>query len=419
MAALTGDALREAEDEFTDAFNRNRAILAGFSKCESAMDLACVRDGFHLGMAKALQLESYKAVQDHIVKDMRVAAAAAIDVDVFQTSVAVARQAPGWKAMVAEVMKKAAKTLSGPIVMQILFLSLLYFGNNQLSFFSYTLADPGTIYLFKSGSTFIVATVQTCCGVKTFSCDQWKSLALQACGMIIVQYDPCQNKGRYSVLAYSCMCFSSVITALCAVRNEHMVKNYNVGLNVQNAVLYFGGLCFNLAGFHLLPNPSSKAAVGFFEGYDSVPAVGVVFANSIVGLAISATYKYADAVVKCLASDVTSVLLIIVSVQFFDLKPNITMWCGMGVVTYAVHAYINATTQVVPLKSEKLGKGQDEEATIEMARLIQEPTSEAVPRNIGRSVPAGSNLAEAYSGADFRDRAEVHRKICSSGIELG
>eukprot|EP00927_Polykrikos_kofoidii_P039967 TRINITY_DN34255_c0_g1_i2.p1 TRINITY_DN34255_c0_g1~~TRINITY_DN34255_c0_g1_i2.p1 ORF type:complete len:394 (-),score=64.61 TRINITY_DN34255_c0_g1_i2:63-1244(-) len=313
----------------------------------------------------------------------------------------------------------AAKTLSGPIVMQILFLSLLYFGNNQLSFFSYTLADPGTIYLFKSGSTFIVATVQTCCGVKTFSCDQWKSLALQACGMIIVQYDPCQNKGRYSVLAYSCMCFSSVITALCAVRNEHMVKNYNVGLNVQNAVLYFGGLCFNLAGFHLLPNPSSKAAVGFFEGYDSVPAVGVVFANSIVGLAISATYKYADAVVKCLASDVTSVLLIIVSVQFFDLKPNITMWCGMGVVTYAVHAYINATTQVVPLKSEKLGKGQDEEATIEMARLIQEPTSEAVPRNIGRSVPAGSNLAEAYSGADFRDRAEVHRKICSSGIELG
>eukprot|EP00927_Polykrikos_kofoidii_P039966 TRINITY_DN34255_c0_g1_i1.p1 TRINITY_DN34255_c0_g1~~TRINITY_DN34255_c0_g1_i1.p1 ORF type:complete len:269 (-),score=59.24 TRINITY_DN34255_c0_g1_i1:148-867(-) len=107
MAALTGDALREAEDEFTDAFNRNRAILAGFSKCESAMDLACVRDGFHLGMAKALQLESYKAVQDHIVKDMRVAAAAAIDVDVFQTSVAVARQAPGWKAMVAEVMKKA------------------------------------------------------------------------------------------------------------------------------------------------------------------------------------------------------------------------------------------------------------------------------------------------------------------------
>ena len=58
------------------AFNQNRAVLAGFSKCESALDLACVRDGFHLGMAKALNLESYKPVQDHIIKDIRVAAAA-------------------------------------------------------------------------------------------------------------------------------------------------------------------------------------------------------------------------------------------------------------------------------------------------------------------------------------------------------
>lgn len=108
LASLSGDALRQAEDEFTDAFDQNRAVLAGFSKCEGALDLACVRDGFHLGMAKALRLESYKRVQDHIVQDFRVAAAAAAEADVFATTVAVARQAPGWKAMVAEVMSKAA-----------------------------------------------------------------------------------------------------------------------------------------------------------------------------------------------------------------------------------------------------------------------------------------------------------------------
>lgn len=108
MAALTGDALRQAEVEFTDAFNQNRGVLAGFAKCESALDLACVRDGFHLGMARALNLESYKPVETHIIKDVSVAAAAAAGLDVFPVSVAAARRAPGWKAMVGEVMQKAA-----------------------------------------------------------------------------------------------------------------------------------------------------------------------------------------------------------------------------------------------------------------------------------------------------------------------
>eukprot|EP00928_Gymnodinium_smaydae_P041182 TRINITY_DN27878_c0_g1_i1.p1 TRINITY_DN27878_c0_g1~~TRINITY_DN27878_c0_g1_i1.p1 ORF type:complete len:257 (-),score=66.04 TRINITY_DN27878_c0_g1_i1:50-820(-) len=108
LAALTGDALRKAEDEFTEAFNQNRAVLAGFSKCESALDLACVRDGFHLGMARALQLETYKPVEAHIVRDVAVGAAAAAGLDVFPVSVAAARRAPGWQAMVREVMQRAA-----------------------------------------------------------------------------------------------------------------------------------------------------------------------------------------------------------------------------------------------------------------------------------------------------------------------
>lgn len=106
MAVLTGDALRQAEDEFTEAFNQCRPILAAFSKCEGAADLAVVRDGFHLNMARHLQLESYKSVEAYIMKDIRVAAAAAVG-DVFPQTVASARQAPGWKDMVAAVMGTA------------------------------------------------------------------------------------------------------------------------------------------------------------------------------------------------------------------------------------------------------------------------------------------------------------------------
>ena len=37
---------------------------------------------------------------------------------------------------------------------------LRYMINNQLSFYIYTLVDPGTVFLFKAASTMIVAAVQ-------------------------------------------------------------------------------------------------------------------------------------------------------------------------------------------------------------------------------------------------------------------
>merc|ERR1711920_1035795 len=82
--------------------------------------------------------------------------------------------------------------------------------------------------------------------------------------------------------------------------------------------------------------------IGFFEGYDNAFAIGVVFCNAMIGLAITAVYKYADAVVKCFSSDITAVILIIISAFFFGLKSSLTMWCGVFVVTFAVHLYIDA-----------------------------------------------------------------------------
>lgn len=238
---------------------------------------------------------------------------------------------------------------------QILILSLLYASNNRLSFYVYMLADPGTIFLFKSASTLIVAAIQCLFAGKSFSSMQWKAMALQACGMVIVQYNPCKGEGLYSPRAYAYMCLSTVITAITAARNEYLVKNYTISLNVQNGVLYGGGVCANLVAFLILPGVGSQKNIGFFEGYENPLAVGVVVANCFVGLAITAVYKYADAVVKCFASDVTAVLLVIISVLFFDLQGSITMACGMFVVVFSVHLYIDATNAAKPAVTNDSG----------------------------------------------------------------
>lgn len=237
----------------------------------------------------------------------------------------------------------AAEQLSWPAVLHIWLLSFLYAFNNQLSFFVYLMADPGTIFIFKSGSALVVAIIQCIFVGKEFRGEQWRAMLLQACGMIVVQYDACKRSAIYQPLAYLCMVVSTAVTAITSARNEYLVKNYKIDLNVQNATLYAGGFLMNLLAFACCPNPnSSQAALGFFDGYDNPLAVGVVFANALIGLAITAVYKYADAVTKCIAGDITAVLLCIVSTIFFGLQSSLTMWCGVFVVCFAVHIYMES-----------------------------------------------------------------------------
>merc|ERR1712039_65597 len=156
-------------------------------------------------------------------------------------------------------------------------------------------------------------------------------------------------------------------------RNEFLVKNYKIGLNVQNSTLYFGGSLLNLFAFFALPNPNNtQKDIGFFDGYDNVLAIGVVFCNAMIGLAITAVYKYADAVVKCFSSDITAVVLMVISSFFFGLKSSVTMWCGVFVVTFAVHLYIDAVKPGAPTPtapatkdeaSECLAKDQSSQGT--------------------------------------------------------
>jgi len=257
------------------------------------------------------------------------------------------------KSRVDSAVASARTQLSVSAVANIWLLALMYAVNNQLSFYVYMLADPGTIYLFKAASTIIVAVIQCTLVGKEFNGDQWKAMWLQMVGMIVVQYDPCKSAALYEPRAYGFMAVSCVVTSVCAVRNEYMAKGFKVGLNVQNIVMYAGGVVMNLFAFACLPNPNSaQSELGFFDGYSSPLACGVVFCNAMIGLAITAVYKYADAITKCISSDVTAVLLVIISTFVFHLKSSITMWCGVLVVCFAVHHYTNASQAASNAKKE-------------------------------------------------------------------
>eukprot|EP00404_Azadinium_spinosum_P029188 CAMPEP_0180681552 /NCGR_PEP_ID=MMETSP1037_2-20121125/70056_1 /TAXON_ID=632150 /ORGANISM="Azadinium spinosum, Strain 3D9" /LENGTH=250 /DNA_ID=CAMNT_0022711429 /DNA_START=23 /DNA_END=771 /DNA_ORIENTATION=- len=217
------------------------------------------------------------------------------------------------------------------------------------------MADPGTIFLFKASTTMVTAAIQCVFVGKTFSKLQWQAMLLQSVGMVIVQYDPCLSRSVYTFRVYAYMLVTVLVTAVSSARNEYLVKNYAISLNVQNAVLYAGGFVLNLGAFFLLPNPnSSEDSVGFFDGYSNPLAVGVVLVNAMIGLMITAVYKYADAVVKCISSNITSVLLLIISALFFGAKMSLIMWLGVFIACFGVQLYVDASTPAVPKPEESI-----------------------------------------------------------------
>ena len=100
MAELTGDQI-----EFTNAFNRQRGILAGFAKCANQDELHIVRDGLYFGLATDLGFA--EGVRAQIVTSNQVASAVG-GTNAFQEMIKAARESPGWEPMVAAVKARAA-----------------------------------------------------------------------------------------------------------------------------------------------------------------------------------------------------------------------------------------------------------------------------------------------------------------------
>ena len=78
----------------------------------------------------------------------------------------------------------------------------------------------------------------------------------------------------------------------------------------------------------------------FFDGYDNFFAISVVFLNGVIGVAITFVYKYGDAIIKCFAQVLSSIILVIISALFFGTKFNIVTLCGTIVVFSSSYIYL-------------------------------------------------------------------------------
>jgi hypothetical protein len=224
------------------------------------------------------------------------------------------------------------------VLLGIVGLAVLYALNNNLAFRLFTLADPATISLFKSMTSFTTAITMFVVLGRPIWRSQWFAVLFQCLGLIVFQYDPCKGSPLYSVGTYMLLATAVAITTISSVWNDHVLKNTRLSLNGVNAILYASGASLNFIVFiwdHWIQN-----GPGFFEGYTS-QALLVIFFNSIIGIAITLVYKYGDALVKTFASAITAVLLLIISSFFFGLDANLVTWTGGVITVLATYMYVS------------------------------------------------------------------------------
>lgn len=226
------------------------------------------------------------------------------------------------------------------LVFKIATLAALYYANNQLMFLLFLRADPASINLLKAGSSAITALIWCIFMGRVVSHQQWIAIMLQACGLIVVQYDACKGQTVLAASAYGWILLSVLITAVTGVWNEQQLKTIPLTLHEQNIVMYAIGVLLNAAGHHVkvLVDPRFPR---FFEGYTFL-SLCVIAVNACFGIVLTAVYKYSNAIVKTLASAVTTVVLTVISSIFFGLAVTIVSGAGcvsviLSVILYALN----------------------------------------------------------------------------------
>jgi UDP-galactose transporter len=222
-------------------------------------------------------------------------------------------------------------------------LAFIYALNNNLAFVLFQQADPATITLFKSMTSFTTAVLMYFLLSRPIVQSQWYAVCFQCAGLIVFQYNPCKGASLYAPMTYFLLMTAVSMTTFSSVINDHLLKSAPISLNAFNFVMYAFGVMFNMVFF--LYDYTVKGGPGLFEGY-TAPAFLVVFLNSIIGIAITLVYKYGDALVKTFASAITAVILMVVSAAFFDLHANVLTWVGglMTVVATQMYMSSRATT---------------------------------------------------------------------------
>ena len=230
---------------------------------------------------------------------------------------------------------------SPTLVPSCLFLAAIYCANNNVTFYLFSWIDGANINLFKSGCSIVSTLLLHFALQRTFSQVQWVSVGMQTLGLGVSQFGAtCSNVPLLSLALYVVLLLSIFATSLSSVLNDHVLKT-NAGtasLHTVNAVLYFFGAIFNASVFFLRNESSS---LPLLAGFDRLSTWVILAFNVVIGIIVSAVYKYCDATTKTFASAFSTSLLLLINIFVYGYEFKLVVVLGCLIVFAATYLFVS------------------------------------------------------------------------------
>lgn len=170
---------------------------------------------------------------------------------------------------------------------------------------------------------------------------QWVAICFQVCGIVVTQYQP-GGGTVFPVSTYLILVFQTTLSAVSSVYNSQLAKSSDGSLHVMNMTLYASGAAINFV-LHILVRIMHRSEPGFFTGYGNFGAVMVIVSNVFIGLAMTAVYRYADALIKCFATAISTATLLYLSPLLFEVNFSFLIVPGTFIVFLATWLYMDQT----------------------------------------------------------------------------
>ena len=237
-------------------------------------------------------------------------------------------------ALVFRVWSRFRQDVSMRLVVALGGLAALYCFNNQLAFTVFRLADAASVTLVKSASTAVSAGLLWLLLSRPVTQHQLVCIALQSLGLFVAQYDACKHASVLPLYVYLLLLLSLLITSLSGVANEQLLKGEIAHMHVQNTCLYIYGILLNLTIFSVTERQP------FFHGY-SFAVWGVITCQALLGITVTFVLKYADMVVRCLASSCAVSALYAINILFMGFQFNPVYFAGALTVFLSTYMYFS------------------------------------------------------------------------------
>jgi solute carrier family 35 (UDP-sugar transporter), member A1/2/3 len=236
------------------------------------------------------------------------------------------------------------------LVLHMTGLAGLYAVNNALAFWLFARADPGAIMLTKATSSVVSAVMLYFARGFVVSRVRWVLLVIQMLGLFTAQYDMRTGTSTYSTAVYGVMMLTVVHSNAANVWNERVIQEVgSASMATKNIYLYGIGAALNVAAF-AFARASQSLSLRFFEGY-GLAATAVVTSNALIGLCMNVVYRYADALVKTIATSVASIAMLALSAVCFGGRADALVFVGGAILASASYVYFEVERMEVDAAS--------------------------------------------------------------------